>query len=162
MAYIPRDEKAEDLQDISIYALCSPNKQKAFIWKTLSRNLKSVYKDHVNHHCAATSDMVTAAESESLLPQMYLLEQVYTTHQRAYNHCVAWARHFKSHGYDIIPMKGIQTYADSLSSTQNEIYVQIEQIPLAEVCAPSKNLFPAYRSGKKCRQMRSLQRKKCG
>lgn len=145
VAYIPKDQKAEPVEEISIYALAAPSEKKVFVWKALSRNLRRTFTDHYNLYNEKTVDMVRTIKAERQIPLMFLLDEIVTIHKLAYNHCVAWARYFKEHGYDVVPMKNITVYADDLSDTQQKIYDSIQQIPVEEVCGPHKNLFPNYR-----------------
>ncbi len=155
MAYIKREDKADDLKDISIYALCFPIDHNVYIWKSLSHNLKSAYKDHVTGHCAATKELVNATQESGLLPHMYLLSEVYTTQRLAFNHCVAWARYFQEHGYEVTAGKSAERYMGSLSPHQQEVYDSICQIPLESVVSDNLNLYPNYCKGETRAQVRA-------
>ncbi len=129
-----------------IYAILSPFDKQIYVGHTLKSAVKNHYKDHRILRNRQTKGLFQEAKNRSLIPQMYLLEELDTVAVDAYRHCVAWIKYFVEHGYRSIAQKTTNTYAETLLEDTRVIYDQIKNLPLEGVLSEEKLLVNSVKN----------------
>jgi len=145
VAHIKKEKKAEPMSDYIIYVILSPLNDKKFIVnKTGAKRLYKTYSEHFNLRVTKTKEMFREAREKSLLPPIYKLEEIHTSEQEVFRHCVAWTKYFIEHGYTQIADDSLGTYANDISNKTKKYYDNIKYEPIDEILLPSEGEYPDY------------------
>lgn len=149
MAYILPGERAEKMQDVTIYCIVSPFAKKFHIGKSGPHRLRKVYAEHYSGRVEKTKILFQRAKDSGCLPPMYVLESGYMSSRMAFRACVAWAKYFIDQGYEQVTEDILTEYAGDLVEAVQKVYAGIKDKSLSEVLQPAGGLFPDYNTRKK-------------
>lgn len=145
MAHIIKEDRAEEMSDVAIYAIISPLEDKFYIARSGPARLHKVYVEHFNLRVKKTKDLFERAREAELLPPMYLLETSRLSKREAFRRCVAWAKYFMEKGYTQTTEDILSEYAADLTKETLAYYDKIKDEPLEEIFQPEGGLFPNYK-----------------
>ena len=128
-----------------IYAILSPFDNQIYVGHTAKSAVKNHYKDHRILRNRQTKRMFVEAQKKTLVPKMYLLEELHTVIAEAYKHCVAWIKYFMKHGYISIAQETTNAYAETLLEDTRVIYDSIKDLPLEQVLSKERILVESIR-----------------
>lgn len=149
MPHIKTNDKYYIKKEIIIYAILFPGGNQIYVGKTLKRAIKNHYKNHYILRNSLTKNLFVQAKANSIVPKMYLLEELETVEVEAYRHCVAWIKYFEEHGFECIAHTGTKEYAKNLWENTREIYEEIQSRPIAQVLGEDKILVSSVREYRK-------------
>ena len=110
-----------------IYALYDDiTEKRAYIGKTVSSKMATVYSYHRCGHCKYTQELF---EIDFLEPEMVVLEEVNCVGATAYRHVLAWLQCFEDQGFEMLNPDGMLTHAEQMQEATMEIYARISKIP---------------------------------
>ena len=145
MPHIKTNHKYYTEKQFVIYAIYFSFGKQVYVGKTLKHAVKSHYKDHYILRNSLTKHLFMEAESNSVIPNMYLLEELNTTEAQAYRHCVAWVRYFQDQGYECVAHPGTRDYANHLWQDTKEIYENIRMLSPEDVLHEDRVLVSSIR-----------------
>ena len=144
MAHIIREQKAEPISQIAIYAIKSPFDNEVYINKCSERRLKSIYTEHYNLRQKKTAALFERAKKENLKPQMFKLQSLECPQRIAFRYCVAWAKTFMDSGYKIISNDVFKSFIEDPTEETFALQEQIKNCSLDDLTSEDKSLFPNY------------------
>ena len=141
MAYIKRENKMDPLDELSVYVIFNLKKDSVFIWTGKKGNLRRNFFNHCTLRHPGTKAMFEEAQKSGALLEIYLLEDIVATKKMAYGNCLAWAKYFVEHGFNLVPYRRIEECCEVLTERQQALYNKIKDIPFEQICGPGKVLF---------------------
>ena len=146
MPYIKNDAQYYVIRERIIYAILSPFDKQVYVGHTLKSAVKNHYKDHRILRYQQTKHLFQEAKKLSLIPKMYLLEEVETVAVKAYKHCVAWTKYLTEQGYITITQKATNMYAEDLLEETQILYEAIRQQPLEQIFSDERVLVGSVKN----------------
>ena len=128
----------------TIYVIESPTLDFVYIDKSKTNQLKEAYRRHRYGRRAMTREMFDEAKINGNMPKMYLLEEVELTEREAFNHVVAWAKHFDDHGFELLCGEKFFDYVKNLNEDSMRAYEQIKSMDPFDLLVPDNELFANY------------------
>lgn len=113
-----------------IYALYDDiTEKRAYIGKTVSSRMATVYSYHCCGHCKYTQELF---EIDFLEPEMVVLEEISCVGAVAYRHVLAWVKWFKDNEFEILNPDSMLEQSEQMQEETLKIYEQIAEIPFEE------------------------------
>lgn len=119
-----------------------------FVNDTVQKNLLKVYEEHYKEKYVSTRQAFSACKQAQKVPPMYLLEEIKGTSSDAFQHIIGWCRYFSEHGYGCLASPKVLDLVHSEAT--NVFFQSVKAIPIDQIIAPEKNLFPNF--GKKAKE----------
>ena len=101
--------------------------KRAYIGKTISSRMTSVYSWHRRGHNRYTRELF---EIDFLDPEMVVLEEVICTGSAAYRYVLAWIRFFGEQGFEILNPGSMLEQSLQMQEETLKIYEQITEMPV--------------------------------
>lgn len=121
-----------------------PETKEAYVDKTAAKDLWRYYDNHYRERNMMTKQAFHRCKEHDLLPEFYLLEEIFGTDSQAFGRCIAWSKYFSEAGYGLLSSK-MNDFIHEMDAETYEIYKSIQAISIQEICSKSKNLFPKFK-----------------
>lgn len=138
---------------LSIFVILFPEEKAFFVWKTPAESLKQTYKWHYYYRSSKTKLLFEKARKRGLVPPVYCLETLETTHEKAFLHCIAWTKYFMEKGFSSCCGDFVDKYTEELREETKQIFDSIKEQKLEELCPAGGDLFPDFGQRKQQKQI---------
>lgn len=121
-----------------------PETKEAYVDKTAAKDLWRYYDNHYRERNTMTKQAFRRGKEDDLLPEFYLLEEIFGTDSQAFGRCIAWSKYFSEAGYGLLSSK-MNDFINEMDAETQEIYESIRTVSMQEICSKDKNLFPKFK-----------------
>ena len=134
----------QEVLNRKICVLIFPESREVYVDRTTAKSLWQYYDGHYRERNQITAPAFRNYKSQNLLPEFYLLQEVFGTDSQAFSYCIAWSKRFSESGYELLGSK-MSNFIEEMDAEIESIYYSIQDISIQEICSKSKNLFPEFK-----------------